>query len=409
MPVPRRYIIRGGGLIQAGTGPVTIYAKDDIIVTSNTKTSDVDNSSLGKVDELVTDSNVSIGFTPDAQVTNDKLAYYYPYLTTQFYPGQSIFGASADVQVVIWARNGLKYSFPNTAVDKMPDLNAGGGGNPFGAMSIRALRPDNTSWGSGHIVNVTQAAYPGDATYTRANNIIVPFTGLWTPSADYAPPTSNISASTNANPAVITTTAAHTFVVGDRVVGAGATDPALNGTFYIGTSTDNTHLTLNTLAGVPVAGTEVGGAAGTITRANGFDAAFETEDGFKLTSQLTLNSGKEGETDSGGLIDVSFQKLGIMIEAIVVGPTPQELIAMQGIQGAGATRYGSLQGISRALYLNGSAGIYSKVPAAGIKSAVPIRMSAKSKCVGKVTWTAGETISDGVPQPLASISTDVIA
>jgi hypothetical protein len=404
MPVPRQYIIRGPALIQAGAGPVTLYSKEDITVTSNTKTVENANDALGKIDELLNDADVSIGFTPSSQVTNAILAYLYPYFQAQFYPGQSIFGANADVPIVIWGRNNFKYTFPNTGVEAQPDLNAGGGRNPFGAMKVRAIRPNNTSWSGGNIVNIGQAAYPGDATYNGANNIIVPFTGLWAPGAV---PTFNINASTEANPAVIQTTAAHSFIVGDRVTIAGAQDPNLNITGYVATVPDNTHLTINTLAGTAVAGSLAGDEAGTITRANGFDAAFPTESGFTLSSQLTLNSGKEGETDDSGLIDVTFQKMSVMAKAIVVGVTPQELLAAQGIQGAGAVRYGSLQAIGRNLYLNGN-GLYAKLPLAGIKAATPIRASSKQKGVGEITWTSTATITDGALQPLAQVSTDVI-
>lgn len=67
-----------------------------------------------------------------------------------------------------------------------------------------------------------------------------------------------ISSSTAANPAVITTAAAHGLATGDNVVVAGhATNTALNGGWVV------TVLTTTTFS-IPVAGTAAGGATGTV-------------------------------------------------------------------------------------------------------------------------------------------------
>lgn len=405
MPTPRQYILRGPCQVQYGGS--TFYTKDNVVVTVNTKTFNVISDAIGKVDERVDDYDCQISFTPDGQATNAIFAVLYPYLQSGFYRGQSIFG-DTDQPLTIWTRDGWKHVFACAAITKQPQFLASAVKTAFGSVTFRAIRANNTPWATANsLVQVTQAAYPGDAAYNLGNIITSPFTGLWVPTG-FAVPTATINADTDASPDVVTTTAAHGFIVGDRVTITGVVgDLALNGTFIVATVPTTTTLTLNTLAGAQVIGSGTYVSGGTITRANGFDTTFSTEAGFTIDTNVTLDE-TVGKTDTDGLLDITYQMQDVTCKCIPVGPTPQEAILAMGVQSAGAIRGGSLAARGRNLYLVGT-GIYAKLTAASLKTQSPIRAGANVKRLGEVSFTATQTFTGSTPNPLAAFSTAVIA
>jgi hypothetical protein len=225
----------------------------------------------------------------------------------------------------------------------------------------------------------------------------------------FAAPTATINADNDASPDVVGTTAAHPFIVGDRVTISGVVgDNALNGTFMVSAVPSASSLKLNFLNGSPVAGTGTYVSGGTITRANGFDGAFTTEAGFTIDTNVTLDEGPSGQTDDGGQIDISYTKMDVICKCIPVGPTPQEILNANGTQDSGAVRGRSLNSIGRNLYLSGT-GLYAKLTMAGLKMTDPIRAGAAVKRVGDVSFVSTQALSAGVPSSLLSLSTAVIA
>jgi hypothetical protein len=404
MSVPRQYILRGPCQVQFG-GQV-FYSKDNVVVSINPKTEAIMTDAIGKVDLRDDDVDAMCKFMPDGQVTNALLALLYPFIQAAIYPGSSVFGA-ADTPLTIWTRDGWKYVFPCAAVVEQPDFMAQGVKTLFGGINFRMIRANNTAWNTANnlMLAPVQAAYPGDANYNLGNIITEPFTALWTP-AGFAAPTATITADSDANPDVVTTTAAHPFIPGDRVTITGVVgDNALNGTVMVATVPSATTLTFTTLAGTPIAGTGAYVSGGTITRANGFDGVFTTEAGFTISSKVNLNDEK---TDDGGRIDMTFQYLDVTCKCVPVLPTPQELINLLGVQDANAMRGRSRAGLGRNLYLSGN-GIYAKMPQAALTMADPIRAGAKVKRLGDVTFESTQVLAAGVPTPKLALSTAVIA
>ena len=132
MPITRTTLL--GGPAAATFNGHTFFAYDGILVTPALEINAVDSDTQGVLDATVSQTPVTIKFTPSAPFA-DLLALY-PW--TQGAPGTSLFG-SADTPLVLTAANGVRLTFAAAAVLAMPDLLLTNRGPIAGAVTFLAL------------------------------------------------------------------------------------------------------------------------------------------------------------------------------------------------------------------------------------------------------------------------------
>lgn len=390
MPISRKQILRGPCQVQYGGQ--TSYSKGDVIVTITMKTANLISSAIGLVDYTDDDVDAEIVYTPDGQATSELLPIYFPFIQSGIYPGASVFGNS-DRQLVIWTRDGQKHIFNNAAVTKQPQIIRSATKTLFGAITFRALRSDATAWsGANSLASIVAADYPGDANFNLNNIIVEPTTGQWL--INGAVPSGSVSGS-GASPDVFTDAADHGLQDGDTVIQSGFADSALNGTFTVASVPTSKTYTLYQLGTTtPVDGSGSAEAGGAFIRNNSFDS-FDTEGGFTIDTNVTLH---EETSDTLGVIDMTFQQIEVTAKAIVIGPTPNDVISAMRIQGSGAARGASRSSKSGNLILAGI-GLNASLVQASLVSIVPVRAGMATKRLGEVTWKTTMALSDNAPTP----------
>jgi hypothetical protein len=128
-----------GGPAAATFNGHTYFAQDGILVTPALEIDYVDSDAQGVLDATVSDTPVTIQFTPSAPLAD--LIALYPYLDGT--RGQSLFGA-VDLPLVLVAANGVRLTFSAVAITQMPGLTLGSrepveGAVTFLARSARTL------------------------------------------------------------------------------------------------------------------------------------------------------------------------------------------------------------------------------------------------------------------------------
>jgi hypothetical protein len=145
-----------GGPAAATFGGHTYFARDGILVTPALEIDAVDSDAQGVLDATVTQTPVTIQFTPSAPFA-DLLALY-PYLEGE--PGQSLFGA-VDSPLMLVAANGVRLTFAAAAIVQMPDLTLSTRGRAAGAVTFLALGARSLPITAGNrLVTIDTAEFP---------------------------------------------------------------------------------------------------------------------------------------------------------------------------------------------------------------------------------------------------------
>lgn len=140
-------------------GNLTIFTKDDVVVTTSVDTFEIETSAFGKVDERRVERKVEVSFTPAGMLggSGNSVASLFPYLTTKI--GESIFGDS-DISCVVADSKGRGITIKASAITKMPDLMLSATKTMLGSMTITGIQEDNSEWdGQFSIVSPTGAGF----------------------------------------------------------------------------------------------------------------------------------------------------------------------------------------------------------------------------------------------------------
>lgn len=454
----------------------TFYSQGDITVSPEKGLFDVPTSVLGKqTDQRLKDAYYKISFIPSGEVTPALLDIFFPFGSQKV--GSSIFGA-VDAPLQIISLNDVinNYTtFKNAAVSKPTKTNLKSSKTPFDAIEFLCLgangvpfnaanrflsqatkivsgtvtgtsnaNPDVITTGAAHglvvgdvltiagvkgdtavngvvyvlttpsattlTVSATQggAAIAGNAAFSGAGtwqlgapfnvtNIVTSgYEGSWATLI----PTGGISATSDADPDVITTAAAHGLVVGDRVTITGATgDTAINITGLVATVPTIEEFTMTDLEGNPIAGNGAYTGGGTFTRANALDG-FETEDGFEIDFNVTLTMKR---SNSLGTYDALFSSLTVKTKCMPIGPSVADMQAAINLQGSGVQIGQSMAAEGQDLNASGN-GLYFRLVQAAIVTN-PTLYSAEKNRIDAVEFVATRRYAGAVPQPLYVIST----
>ncbi len=171
MPLVRTSILRGPAVVSfAGA---TFYAKDDIKLTTENDTFDIEVSAWGKVDERVRGRKMTVTFTPSGAWT--ALSVLFPYGSASV--GSSVFGT--DSPLVIQTLAGTSLTFAAAAVTKMPQIVLSAARTLLGPVEFTCLGKDNTAWNANSSVYATAASGFSDTGFVEAGIITQSYNIAW--------------------------------------------------------------------------------------------------------------------------------------------------------------------------------------------------------------------------------------
>lgn len=140
----RATLIRGPALVEYDS--MYYYSKDDISVTVDTDSFNIDTSAYGLVDRRQKERRAEISFTPVGEWDSGIAAKILPYSATAF--GASLIGAT-DKPLVIWCLgndSGKKITFANAFISKLPSLTLSATKTIFGSVTFTAIGAQDTAW-----------------------------------------------------------------------------------------------------------------------------------------------------------------------------------------------------------------------------------------------------------------------
>jgi hypothetical protein len=171
MPLTRTSIVRGPAIVTFGGA--TFYSKDDIKLTTENETFDIDVSAYGKVDERVNRRKMTVSFTPSGAWA--ALATLFPYGSTVV--GSSVFGT--DSPLVIQTLAGTTLTFAAAAVTRMPSLHLSASKTLFGPVEFTCLGRDNTAWSATSSVYTTASNPFSDTSFVESGIITQSYSIAW--------------------------------------------------------------------------------------------------------------------------------------------------------------------------------------------------------------------------------------
>jgi hypothetical protein len=156
----------------------TFYSKDDVVVSIEETTFNIETSAHGKVDERITDAIVKVAFTPCGEW--EAMATLFPYAATV--PGTSLFGAS-DVPLTIESlvSDKDKVVVNAAAITKCPDILLGAKQTLFGPMEFTGVPSNNTEWSAANrlVTITTNSTLPTGTNFNTSSMITQGYTAAW--------------------------------------------------------------------------------------------------------------------------------------------------------------------------------------------------------------------------------------
>jgi len=121
--------------------------------------------------------------------------------------------------------------------------------------------------------------------------------------------------------------------------------------------------------------------------------SFDTEGGWEISFDLQT---RDEEVDGSGVIDKTFQDLTVTASAVPVGPSPEDVVAAQDVQGEALGSCRAASGEDLNVF---AAGVYLRVYNAQLDDA-DIAHGTDRKTVGKCDWMARRTVTGSALDPL---------
>jgi len=145
MGLQRTAIVRGPAKIVYDSH--TFWTPDDITVEVDDGIEDVSTQMFGKVDGLVVNPKITVGFTPHSFTATGPAeptfaaicAVLIPAIFTTGTHGTSFIGASAEKTLVIWGSDGAQLTVKNAVITKPPQLILTADKPMFGSMTITGI------------------------------------------------------------------------------------------------------------------------------------------------------------------------------------------------------------------------------------------------------------------------------
>lgn len=159
MATSRTSIVRGPGTVSyAGSA---IFDADGIDAEIESSVSEIPSSISGSIASIKTDQVGRISFTPCGQLSAALLSLLYPYANPTV--GASACG-TADRALTVHSLAGVKVTFPNAVLSKMPELRLSPVKTAFGAVEFAAaVALAKSPETAGSLYSVETAAYSSGA------------------------------------------------------------------------------------------------------------------------------------------------------------------------------------------------------------------------------------------------------
>lgn len=173
--INRTTILTGPALVTYGGQ--SFWSKGDVTLNFVPKLFAINTAHFGEVDQRVSDRQFEVSFEPSGAFTAALAAVLWPYAATGI--GTSIYGAT-DKPLVVWTRDGKKFTLPNAAVTQMPNIRLGVSKTIQGPVKFTGLLANSTDPATAAAYyTLTTATYPGDAGFAVADIKTQAYTAAW--------------------------------------------------------------------------------------------------------------------------------------------------------------------------------------------------------------------------------------
>ena len=179
---PAKYTHRGA----------TFFSKEDVTITTEKETFEVNTSVHGKVDERAIEVVCKASVTPEGRVTQAILdVFYLPFAnmllgtsavgyTTSGLGVITAVNSNTDFPLVCSGADGEKHSLIAAYVSKPPDIILSATKTMLGQAEFTGIRGNNKAWSDADgIYKHESGGEVADATFDPANIFVRPYTGTW--------------------------------------------------------------------------------------------------------------------------------------------------------------------------------------------------------------------------------------
>lgn len=169
----REAVIRGPAVVSWNS--LMLYTKDDITLTVEKNTWDVESAAFGKVDERLMSRQVRVTFTPVGKL----IAGMWPYASTAI--GGSIYGSSdKDITILPLSSTQLKYVIKNCAITKMPSIYLSTKKTLCGDIEFTGLGLEDTATSTADsLITTSAAASFSDTSFATSDIVSGPVSAAW--------------------------------------------------------------------------------------------------------------------------------------------------------------------------------------------------------------------------------------
>lgn len=166
-------IIAGPCVVQFNSQ--SYYSEGDVTVNLRRNTFNVVTAAFGTVDTRLSDQLCEISFKPVGAL--DAVAKYLPYAATQV--GQLLINPASPKTVVVWGRDGVKTTWSNGFISKLPEFTLSATKTAVGDMTITCFADPTKALDAADAWNATASAALADTTFDETKIVTPLYKCTW--------------------------------------------------------------------------------------------------------------------------------------------------------------------------------------------------------------------------------------